>query len=103
MDSISEYTSEEQKRSDKDADKNYKLFVAKVRELTKDSNFEDFVNFLLDTTNFNGNNYTNDNNLTMYLTARRSVFFDVMSVLEEADPTYYPRILLKRAKVIKDG
>lgn len=101
-DIIEEYISEGEKEILEIQKKERAAFLLKINSLMAHSNFEDFISFLLDITNFNGNTYGNDTYSTEYFTARRSVFIEILGVLEAADPSFYPRLLLKRIKEVKD-
>jgi hypothetical protein len=74
------------------------LFLLDMAELMKDKKAQDFIIYLLDFTNINGNNYTGNNDETNHRLGRASVGFHLLGLMEEVDPTLYPRILLNHAK-----
>lgn len=100
---MKEYLPEGSITESKEEAKRRALFASRVKELMLNKGFDSFINFLLDISNFNGNNYTDDTRLSAYLEGRRSVFFDVLEILEDADPTFYPQLLLKKSLEYKNA
>ena len=52
--------------------------------------------------NINGSAYTGDNNHTNYLAGKQSVGHDIIAVLEDADPTIYPNLILTNIEEMND-
>lgn len=89
-----EYLSEEAVKEFKEAEKLSIRERNALRNLMIQSDFSFLMKILLDITNFNGNNYTEDVNTTYHLGGRSSVMYDLLAVFTDIDPTFYPRTLL---------
>jgi hypothetical protein len=87
-----------------DDDSKYKALCANTRELLKTRQGKDFIWYVLDRANLYSDVFTGDNQ-TFYLEGRRSVGLAVLQLLEDIDPTAYPRLLLDRnkSKEIENG
>lgn len=72
-----------------------------VREMLKTRAGKEFVWFVLSESNINGGIFTGDNRI-FYLEGKRAVGLSVLQLLEEADPTAYPRLLLEKQGVPPD-
>ena len=92
---IGDYIDGKEKRQDRSREIEELSFHNSITNLINNSDFAAFIKFLLDKTNFNGNNYSTDKEQLSFLTAKRDVFLDVLFVLDEVDPEYYPRLLLQ--------
>ena len=92
---IGDYVDGKQKRQDKNSEIDELSFRNSITNLINNPDFSVFIKFLLDKTNFNGNNYSTDKEQLSFLTAKRDVFLDILFVLDEVDPEYYPRLLLQ--------
>ena len=66
-----------------------------VRELLKTRFGKEFIWFVLSESNINGSIFTGNDHI-FYLEGKRSVGLSVLSLMEEADPTAYPRLLLEK-------
>lgn len=100
---IDEYTTEEEKRQLEDEQRKATVVRLRIREIMETEGFEELIKILLDISNFNGNNYTEVTQRFYHMEGRRSVFSDVLAVLEDCDPTYYPRLLLRIAEDVKNA
>lgn len=92
---IGDYVDNKAKRQDRSREIEELSFRNSIMNLISNPDFAVFIKFLLDKTNFNGNNYSTDKEQLSFLTAKRDVFLDVLFVLDEVDPEYYPRLLLQ--------
>ena len=92
---IGDYIDGKEKRQDRSREIEEFSFNNSITNLINNPDFSVFIKFLLDKTNFNGNNYSTDKEQLSFLTAKRDVFLDVLFVLDEVDPEYYPRLLLQ--------
>lgn len=92
---IGDYLDSKTKRQDRSREIEELSFHNSITNLISNPDFAVFIKFLLDKTNFNGNNYSTDKEQLSFLTAKRDVFLDVLFVLDEVDPEYYPRLLLQ--------
>lgn len=95
---ISEYIHGTHKRQERSNEIEELSFNNSIANLINNPDFAVFIKFLLDKTNFNGNNYSTDKEQLSFLTAKRDVFLDVLFVLDEVDPEYYPRLLMQIVK-----
>lgn len=100
---MKEYLTKEQREKQKALDKLNALEDNELRGIFNHEGFPRFLMLLLDITNFNGNNYTGERGDTDYMLGRASVFGDILPILDSIDVTLYPRILLNRAKEIKEN
>jgi hypothetical protein len=98
MDPIVEYATDTDRLKKEDEDKRRTLAISRVRDILETQGFSEIINLVLDISNFNGNNYSNDIKDMVYMEGRRSVCLDLLGFLEDCDPTYYARLLLKRAE-----
>ena len=97
-----EYLEEEQIRAMKKSEKATAGERNALRNLMAHKDFYQLIKILLDITNFNGNNYTDDTHLTYHLGGRSYVMYELLSILGEVDPTFYPRTLLKLMEADND-
>lgn len=93
-----EYLTPEEEEELVKSNKERELMLRRIQGIMQTEGFSEFINLLLDISNFNGNNYTTDNSLLSYMEGRRSVFCDVLAVLEDCDATFYPGLLIKRSR-----
>jgi hypothetical protein len=98
-----EVNSEENAEAEKDDKKRNLLRIARIREIMHTKGFYEVVNLVLDISNFNGNNYVPNSDETVYLEGRRSVFIDMLAVLEECDLYYYSKLLKEKAEEVENG
>lgn len=98
-----EYLDEAKIQEMKQAEKASAAERSALRNLMEHKDFFIFMKILLDITNFNGNNYTEDTHLTYHLGGRSYVMYELLNYLGAVDPTYYPRILLKIMEADNDN
>jgi len=75
-------------------DKEYKLFLADLRDLSKDSRFRKFIWHVLSACGI----YSVNVESNPYYDGRRSIGLEVIELLTDADPTLYARLLLEEAE-----
>lgn len=90
-----EYLDETQLRAMQETDKITARERSALKNLMEHKDFFILMKILLDITNFNGNNYTEDTHLTYHLGGRSYVMYELLSHLGDVDPTFYPRTILK--------
>jgi hypothetical protein len=76
-----------------DAEKRHLLLKENTRELTKLRAGRDFIWHVLSLCDIYAVDYTQKNHL---LSGRRSVGIEVLQLLTEVDPTFYPRLILEK-------
>jgi hypothetical protein len=97
-----EEAGEENAEKEKDDKKRYLLKITRIREIMDTKGFYEVMNLLLDISNFNGNNYVTNSDETVYLEGRRSVFTDMLAVLEDCDLYYYSKLLKEKAMEVEN-
>lgn len=93
-----EFDVQEEERKELEARKARAMFVSDMRDIMSDSRVQKLLINLLEFSNVNGDNFTGDNNLTNYNVGRASMGTYIIGMMEEVDPTIYPRMLLKYVK-----
>lgn len=78
-----------------DEDKRYKAFVADMRELFKQPAARDLLWHVLSSCNVWGGIFTG-NSQTYFLEGKRQVGIELLQLMEEVDPTLFPRLLLEK-------
>ncbi len=87
----------QQKKDERDAEKERKLLLARVRDVAQTPAGKDFIWELLSMAGIYATTFTG-NSQGAYNEGRRSVGLDIMQLLEEMDPTFYPTLLLQQRK-----
>lgn len=84
-------------------DKEYRAFVADMRELFKEPAARDLLWFVLGVCNVWGGIFTG-NSQTFFLEGKRQVGIEILQLMEEVDPTLFPRLMLeKQNKVVEEN
>lgn len=97
-----EYLSEEERKGIDEQEKRMVLARQRIAQIINTEGFEELIKIILDFSNFNGNNYGEGEGDFAYKEGRRSIFHDLLGTLEEIDPEFYPKLLLKMAGELKD-
>ena len=77
-------------------EKEYKAFLADLRELSKLPHFRKFLWEVLSYAEIYQN--PTDKEQALFLAGQREVGLRIIHLLNEADPTIYPRLLLEKAE-----
>jgi len=80
-----------------DEEREYRALLENVRQLMKSKAGQDVVWFILSMCNLYGDQFSG-NSRTFYEEGKRSVGLEILQLLEEADATIYPRLLLDMMK-----
>ena len=94
---------ERQEQEEREQAKRHAAFLLDVKDTVKTPGGRKLILWILEATNFNGNNFSVNDRETNYLLGRASVAHDILSLVEEIDPELYPRMLMERAKEFIDG
>ena len=76
------------------------VLLESVRNICKSSHGKNFIWHLLDICGTNAQIYEGEMKQQV---GRRSVGLDILYLLEEADPEFYPKLLLEKIKMKKAG
>lgn len=87
-------------RKKTDEEKEYHVLLENVRELLKSGSGKRVIWYILSFCDIYSDTFTGDRRVD-YLTGRRGVGLSILQLLEDADPTAYPRLLLENTK--KEG
>ena len=82
--------------------KNSKAFNANIREVMKLRAGREFIWAILAECGIYNDCFTG-NSHGMYLEGRRSIGLNILEMLEQADPTIYPRLLLEKQEQEADN
>ncbi len=83
-------------------EKEYDVLLANVREVCKTSHGKDVIWHILAMCRIADDCFTNDN-ATFYNEGQRSIGLQVMQLLDDADLSIYPRLLLEKRKIDLNG
>jgi hypothetical protein len=83
------------------AETDHEVFNANVRELLSKSFGKEVIWHILSMCNIYGDTFTG-NSHTYYLEGKRAVGLEILQMLEDADPTAYPKLLLSQQKLNED-
>ena len=72
------------------------LMLADLRDLYKDRRFRKILWHILSMTGIYTVNYSNEQ--AAYMDGRKSIGLEILDMMNDADPTMYPRMLLAKAK-----
>jgi len=72
----------------------YDVLVSNTRELMKTSYGKEFVWYILGLCGLYSETFTG-NSQTFYNEGKRSIGLDLLSLLDDADPTIYPRLVIE--------
>lgn len=78
-------------------EKDYKVFLENVANLANTPQGRAFIWHLLSVCNLYDDCNSGDTN-TYYMLGRRSIGLEILDILNDADPTAYPNMLLNAAK-----
>jgi len=78
-------------------DRDFEVLKGNVREVLKLRAGKEVLWYILSLTNLYGDNFTG-NSQTFYLEGKRAIGLQILQLLEDADPTAYPRLLLDKQK-----
>lgn len=81
-------------------EKEYELLISNTRELLKLRHGKDFLWYVLSICDIYSVNTIKD--MQGHYDGRRSVGLEVLSLLEDVDPTAYPRLLLEKQSLKGD-
>lgn len=95
---MKELMTDEERREHEQQEKAKAIFISDMRDLFRDTRAQKLLFHILDLSNINGLNYTGETNSTNYNLGRTAVGYGLLELMEEADPTLYPRLLLQHAK-----
>ena len=85
-------------------EKEYNVLLANMRELLKTSSGKSVIWHLLSICNLYTPSFSGTGELTHYMEGKRSVGLELLQLLEDADGTAYPRLLLEKQNLgAKDG
>ena len=98
MDIGKEYAPDVDPRDAKREMQEYELALANIRTIMGHPGFHELIKKVLDFSNFNGNSYSSDIQEMAYREGRRSMGTDILGLLEDCDPMFYPELLMKWAK-----
>jgi hypothetical protein len=82
-------------------EKEYDVLLANVREVSKSRAGKEFIWYVLSAAGIYGEPFTGDNR-TFYNEGRRSLGLQLLQLLDDADLSIYPRLLLDKRKVDLD-
>lgn len=82
-------------------EKDYEVLLANIREVLKSRQGKQFIWHILSLSNIYSDSFTG-NSTTFYNEGRRSIGLQVLQLLEDADPTLYPRLLLDNINVTEE-
>ena len=74
-------------------DTTYDLLLSNIREIAKTKQGQAFIWHILDFCGIYTDSFTGDNQ-TFYLEGKRSIGLSILQLLEDADPSIYPRLVL---------
>jgi len=80
----------------------YHALIENVRELMKLRQGKEVIWYILSLCNLYGDIFTG-NSRTFYEEGKRAVGLEILGLLEEADKTIYPRLLLERTKGVENA
>jgi hypothetical protein len=83
-------------RKKTDEEKLHGVLLSNVRELLKHRGGKDFIWFVLSRCNIYTPSFTGTADGTAFMEGKRSVGLDLLQLIEEADPSAYPRLLLEQ-------
>lgn len=83
-------------------EREYDVLLANVRELLKTSYGKDVLWYILSLCRIADTCFTNDNT-TFYNEGQRSIGLQIMQLMDEADLSAYPRLLLEKRKIDIEG
>lgn len=82
-------------------EKRYKAFKLSIRDAIKLPGGRQLIAHIIELTNVGGHNFTDNERETVYLQGRESIGHDLVGLLTEIDPTFYPQLLLEISKEVK--
>ena len=82
-------------------EKDYELLLANVREVLKSRQGKQVIWHILSLSNIYSDSFTG-NSTTFYNEGRRAIGLQILQLLEDADPTLYPRLLLDNINVTEE-
>lgn len=80
-----------------DSEREQEIFIAQVRDVLRTKAGKRFVWDILSHCGLNSNSFTG-NSHTFYNEGRRGVGLYVLDLLEQADPSIYPNLILEQIK-----
>lgn len=75
-------------------EREYRTLCANIREITKTEHGKDVIWAFLSMCNIYGESFTG-NSQTFFYEGKRSVGLEMLQLLEDSDPSLYPRLLLR--------
>ncbi len=87
------------KREDREFQKTQNLLIAKVKDVLKTSSGQALIWEILSMCGIYSSTFTG-NSQGAYLEGRRSIGLEILQLLEDADKTFYPKLLLEKQDTI---
>jgi hypothetical protein len=82
-------------------EREHKAFLAAMRDEFKRPGMRDLLWHVLSMCNVWGGTFTG-NSQTFYLEGKRQVGIELLQLIEEVDPTLFPRMMLEKQKTVED-
>ena len=85
-----------------DEEREYQALLENIRSLMSGKGARGLVWHILSMCDLYSDAFAG-NSRTFYIEGKRAIGLGILQLLDEADPTIYPRMLLEKAKEIKNG